>query len=1083
MMTRPRSNQDPFRLFAALLAGSTLLLGTAAFGWAQQYGPRLFSGMRWRLIGPFRGGRTLAVAGIPEDPNVYYFGAVGGGVWKTTDGGIVWKPIFDRAPIASVGAVAIAPTDPKVIYVGTGEGDMRSDISVGDGVYKSTDGGATWQHIGLESTRAIGRILVDPHNPEIVLVAALGHPYGPNSERGVFRSTDGGRTWQKVLYKDENTGAIDLCYAPENSQVIYAALWQTRRPPWSTYPPIDGPGSGLYRSIDGGLSWSAISSHGWPSGPVGRIGVAVARGEQGRRVFALVDTLDSKRRGLYRSDDSGVTWQHVSSDPRIDGRAWYFSGVIVDPNHSDTVYVANTALYRSTDGGRSFFPIKGAPGGDDYHDLWIDPRDSRRMIVSSDQGTVISVDGGETWSSWYNQPTAQFYHVATDNDFPYHVYGAQQDSGSVDIASGTDSAGITFRDWRPSAGGESGYLAPDPLDSKITYGGEFGGSVSKLMELSHQIQNVSPVVGRLDGLSAAGGCRPGTGHRFTWTSPLVFSPKNPRVLYLGSEVLLRTTDGGISWQAVSPDLTRPAAGPQPSAGAVPSDFEKLTGCGVIYAVAPSPLDEGQIWVGTDDGLIQLTEDGGRSWRNVTPPDLGPWSKVSLIDASHFDPGTAYAAIDRHRLDDYRPLIYRTHDDGRTWQAIGAGLPETACVHAVREDPVRKGLLYAGTETGVFVSFDDGEHWQSLQLNLPPAPIHDLVVHGDDLVVATHGRSFWILDDLTPLRQLDAQRAASEVVLYQPENAVRVRGHGFDETPLPPEVPSGENPPNGAIIDYYLKSAHRDVKLEILDAKGQLVREYSSLEKPPEPRRPPVITAHWIHPPALLPGNAGMNRFVWDLRYGSPPSLAKAGPESFFSSRGPMALPGSYQVRLTVGERTYTQSLNVVPDPRVKVSSVDLVAQLNLEQRILNDLARANRASNEIGKLHSDLAAAKKGLESRAEARAAGKALTDLDGQAATILRGTPAAVWEPRVHGGASTNAQPRPGLERVGSMLAQILAAVDSADSAPTVQSKEAFERADRGLNDALAEWSELKTKSLPALNDLLRQNGAPGIAIPAGN
>jgi len=1079
MTIRPSSNQKPFRPFVNFFTGSALML-VAALGLAQQYSPSLFSGMRWRLIGPFRGGRTLAVAGIPQDPNVYYFGAVGGGVWQTTDGGIVWKPIFDKAPVASIGALAIAPSDPNVIYVGTGEADMRSDISLGDGVYKSADAGATWEHIGLESTRAIGRILVDPHDPNIVMVAALGHPYGPNRERGVFRSTDGGKTWQKVLYKDENTGAIDLCYVPEDSRVVYAALWQTRRPPWSTYPPIDGPGSGLYKSTDGGLTWSAITGHGLPSGQVGRIGVTVARGEQGRRVFALVDTADSKERGLYRSNDSGATWQHVSSDPRIDGRAWYFSGVIVDPNHPDTVYVANTALYRSTDGGRTYIPIKGAPGGDDYHDLWIDPGNSRRMILSSDQGTIISVDGGETWSSWYNQPTAQFYHVITDNDFPYHVYGAQQDSGSVDIASRTDSAGITFRDWRPSAGGESGYLAPDPIDSTITYGGEFGGSVSKLMTASNQIENVSPAVGRLDGLGAAGGCHVGTGQRFTWTSPLVFSPKNPRVLYLGAQNLLRTNDGGVSWLALSPDLTRPAGGSQPAAAASPGDFEKVTGCGVIYTVAPSPVDEALIWAGTDDGLIQLTEDGGQSWRNVTPPGLGPWSKVSLIDASHFDRGTAYAAIDRHRLDDDRPLIYRTRDFGRTWQAIGAGLPETAYVHAVREDPGRKGLLYAGTETGVFVSFDEGDHWQSLQLNLPPAPIHDLVVHGDDLVVATHGRSFWILDDLTPLRQLDPKSASSDVVLYRPASAIRVRGHGFDETPLPPEVPSGQNPPGGAIIDYYLESPQHDVKLEILDREGKLVREYLSTEKPRESRRLPVITACWIRPPALLPGNAGMNRFVWDLRYGILPTSRSAGAEFFAPPRGPMALPGSYQVRLTVGERIYTQPLTVIQDPRVKVTSADLAAQLGFEQRVVDDLGRANLASGEIGKLRSELAAAKKAVGSHAAAKAAEKALIDIDVQSAALLQEPERSGSETPPPGAEST--QLSPGLTRLRSVLAEIFSVADSADSAPRAQSRKAFEDAERQLNAALAEWRELQTKSLPALNDLLRQNGIPELAISTG-
>ncbi|MGH9703300.1 MAG: WD40/YVTN/BNR-like repeat-containing protein, partial [Candidatus Acidiferrales bacterium] len=693
-----------FDKFLRLLFVSSILVFALVPTFAQEVSPSLYSGLKWRLIGPHRGGRVLAVSGIAGQPYIYYFGGVGGGAWKTINDGEVWTPVFDHQSIASIGAIAISPSDANVIYVGTGEADMRSDISFGDGVYKSTDAGRTWSNIGLRDSMQIGRILVDPRDPEIVLVAALGHAYGPNTERGVFRSTDGGATWQKVLYKDEDTGAIDLAFDPNNSRIVYASLWQARSTAWSAYPPVSGPGSGLYKSTDSGITWQQITGRGFPSEGLGHVGIAVARGENGNRVYAIVD---AKEGGLYRSDDAGQNWARTSSDPRIWGRGWYFGGITIDPNSPDTVYLPNVALYRSTDGGKNFTAIKGAPGGDDYHSLWIAPENSRRMILGCDQGAIISVDGGETWSSWFNQPTAQFYHVATDNQFPYRVYGAQQDSGTSSITSRGDFGEITFRDWFSAGAGEAGYILPDPIDPKIIYGGDTYGSLFRLDLRTGQSQNISP-----SPVSAFGTEISQRKYRFTWTSPLAFSPQDPHTLYMGAQYILKSSDEGKSWQEISPDLTGADTSNQAARNGPPSlENSKARGYGVVYTIAPSPISEGLIWAGTDTGLIQLTRDGGKSWTRVTPSGLSDWSKISMIDASLQDAGTAYAAVDRHRLNDYAPYIFGTHDFGKTWTKITAGIPTLAYVHAVREDPERKGLLFAGTELGVYFSFDDGAHWQ------------------------------------------------------------------------------------------------------------------------------------------------------------------------------------------------------------------------------------------------------------------------------------------------------------------------------------------------------------------------------------
>src|SRR2546426_8664838 len=703
VMDTLRSSRLPF-LAATLALGFVSPFPSPAS--AQSIPASAYRALRWRLIGPHRGGRVLAVAGLPGDPATFYFGAVDGGVWRTTNAGVTWEPLFDRQQIASVGALAMAPSDPKVIYVGTGEASIRSDITFGAGVYKSTDGGEHWQLMGLEDTRHIGKILIDPRNPDVVLVAALGHAYGPNADGGVFRSTDGGRTWTKVLYKDPDTGAMDLAADPSDPQVVYAALWQARRTPWEQYQPEEGPGSGLYRSNDGGATWTALTGHGLPLGPFGRIGLAVGRGSQGSRVYALIGARQGP--GLYGSDDGGATWQLAGGDPRITSRNWYFCRVSVDPQNPDVVYVPNVSLLKSADGGRTFTVLKGQPGGDDYHELWIDPRSSSHMIVGSDQGAVVSLDGGRTWSSWYNQPTAQFYHVATDNAFPYRVYGAQQDAGTAGIASRSDYGLITFRDWTPVGAGESGYIAPDPANPDIVYGGDTYGGVHRFDRTTGQSQDISPWP-----ISSFGLPMPQRKYRFTWTSPLVFDRLDSHLLYLGAQVLLSTRDGGLHWSAIRPDLTGAAARRGGAGGhrdTAPGSVANAAGrgYGVIYTIASSPRQAGRIWVGSDDGLIHVTTDGGQHWRNVTPEGLPTWSMISLIDASPFDTAIAYAAVDRHRLDDFAPYVYPTPDGGRHWARIDQGLAPQAYVQAVRAGPAPAGLLYAGTETRVCGSFADVE---------------------------------------------------------------------------------------------------------------------------------------------------------------------------------------------------------------------------------------------------------------------------------------------------------------------------------------------------------------------------------------
>jgi photosystem II stability/assembly factor-like uncharacterized protein len=1028
-----------------VLLGIAVTLGSGWPALAQVVPESAYAALRWRLVGPFRGGRVLAVAGIPGDPTTFYFGSVGGGVWKTANAGLTWEPLFDHEPTASIGALAVAPSDPMVIYVGTGEAALRSDISFGTGVYKSTDGGAHWSHLGLDDTRHIGRILVDRRNPDVVLVAALGHAFGPNPERGVFRSTDGGRTWQNVLYKDAATGAIDLAVDPSDADVVYAALWRAHRPPWSQYPPDEGPGSGLYRSTDGGQTWAPIGGQGLPVGPLGRIGVAVARGPEGPRVYALVGARQGS--GLYRSDDGGATWRLAGADPRITNRNWYFCRVTVDPRNPDVVYVPNVALLRSSDGGATFEAIKGAPGGDDYHELWIDPQAATRMIVGSDQGATVSLDAGRTWSSWYNQPTAQFYHVATDDQFPYRVYGAQQDAGTAATVSRSDYGEITFRDWQPVGAGESGYIAPDPLHPGIVYGGDAYGGAWRFDRTTGQSQDISPWP-----VSFFGQPMPERKYRFTWTSPLVFDRLDAHVLYLGAEVLLRTRDGGLHWEAISPDLTgaRPAA--RSAAGPVTVANAAARGYGVIYSVAPSPLRGGVIWIGTDDGLIQLTTDAGQHWHDVTPAGLESWSKISVIEASPFDPGAAYAAVDRHRLDDFAPHLHRTRDYGRHWTPISEGIEPTAYVQVVRADPGRRGLLYAGTETGVYVSFDDGEHWQSLQLNLPPASVRDLVVHDHDLVAATHGRAFWILDDLTPLEQLGDSVVRSSAHLFRPKPVIRIRRSENHDTPLPPEEPRGTNPPAGAIIAYYLGTTPAGaVTLEIADARGTLVRRFASDAPEASPPEPPQFAQEWLPRATPLTRHPGVNRLVWDLRYPPPPTerhsysiAAIAGQGTVAEPEGPLVLPGSYRITLTVREQSSVQPLRVELDPRVRVTRDALASQLRLALEVWNALAEQRTLHDAADALVRDL----RGLAAR-----------DLDAETRSAL-GTLQQDAERLARAARSAD-------------LGGLETAVESADRAPTQQSREAFADLEGRLARTRRQWHELVARDLAALNVRLGQRG----------
>jgi photosystem II stability/assembly factor-like uncharacterized protein len=1008
--------------------------------------PSLFRALQWRGIGPYRGGRALAVAGVPGDATRFYFGAVAGGVWRTTDGGGTWEVLTDGTPISSVGAMAIAPSNHDVIYVGTGEAAPRGNMTYGDGVYRSADGGRSWTHVGLRDSRQIGALIIDPGNPDIVLVAALGHAFGPNTERGVFRTTDGGKSWTKVLYKDENTGAIDVSFDPRDSRIVYAALWQARRQPWNFSS--GGPGSGLYRSTDGGVSWKQLTGNGLPGGILGRIHVSVS-GADSNRVYAMIEAVEA---GLYRSDDGGAHWQRINDDGRLSQRAWYFSTILADPKDRDTVYAENTGLFRSTDGGKSFELLPARHG--DHHGIWIDPTNTDRIIEASDGGASISFDRGKSWSTVYNQPTAQFYHVSVDTRFPYYAYGAQQDSSSIAIASMSSEGAIVQRDWYDTSDGEAGFVLADPRDADIVYGTN-ENLINRFNKKTMQMQVISvwPV-------DASGHAAKDLEHRFNWTSPLAMSPFEADTLYYGMERLYKTTDAGHTWSAISPDLTRnDKSKQQASGGPITKDITSVEYYDTIFAIAESSLSRGMIWVGTDDGLIQLTRDGGGSWTNVTPRDMPAWSTISMIEPSRYDAGTAYVAVDRHRLDDIKPYVFMTTDTGKTWTRIDRGLPEGSFVHVVREDSVKRGLLYAATETGVFVSFDDGRHWQSLQLNLPRTPIHDLVVKDDDLVVATHGRSFWILDDVTPLREASAAAVASGAYLYRP-----AAGHKLyypDQVDARP--PSGQNPPAGMPIDYYLPSVPGGpLTIDIVDAKGGVVRHLTSV-KPEQPEQPPEWPDQ-VRPVNTLSATPGMNRFVWNLRYDDPVQI----PEAFYAGlppRGPIALPGEYTVRLTYQGQTHTAPLTLKVDPRVKGSLAGLQEKFALAMQVYHDQDALHRAVNDIRTFKGEVATALKesaGKSASATLTIEGNSLLER----ATHIEGV---LMQVNIKGSEANLNYPGMLNEQIYS-FAELL---DDADTAPNKPQVDTYAGLHARLETQLAAWADLKKTGIAAFCAHVRDSG----------
>ncbi len=1017
----------PLLIFVVFLAA--MIPAPAA---AQTVDPSLYSSLEWRMIGPFRGGRTIGAAGVRGQPNVFYVGVNNGGVWKTTDYGRVWTPIFDAQATGSIGDLAVAPSNPNVIYVGTGEGVQRPDLSTGDGVYKSTDAGKTWRHLGLRDGQQIGGVIVDPRDENRIFVAVLGHPYGPNTERGVYRSTNGGETFERVLYKDENTGAIQVSFDPTNPQIVYASLWAGRQGPWENAS-WNGPLSGLFKSVDGGSTWRQLTT-GLPTTAqgLGRIGFTIAPSDP-RRMYATVDapTLG----GIYRSDDAGETWRRTNDEVRVWGRASDFAEVKVDPRNPDVMYSANTSTYRSTDGGKTFVAIKGAPGGDDYHRIWINPDNPDIILIASDQGATITVNGGATWSSWYNQPTAQFYHVITDNRIPYWVYGGQQESGSVGTASRGDYGAITFREWNPVGAEEYGYIAPDPLDPNIIY----GGKISRFDQRSREVQNISPEA-----------VRSGK-YRFLRTAPILFSPVDPHALYYGSNVLFKTVNGGHSWDIVSPDLTRQTYDVPSSYGMyTDGNLDRAKNRGVIYTIAPSFRNGNIIWTGSDDGAIQVTRDGGRTWRNVTPSALTPWSKVSLMEASHFDDQSAYAAINRFKLDDLHPHIYRTHDNGVSWKEIVNGIPADEVVNSVREDPLRPGLLFAGTERSVYFSIDDGEHWQPLRLNMPATSIRDLVIHDDDIVVGTHGRSFWILDDMTPIRQLAANTSAAETFLFKPKITYRFRRNKNTDTPLPPEEPAGKNPPDGAIINYRLGSdAKTPVTLEIVNSTGVVVRAYSSADSLRAIETDLKVPTYWVRPAQRLVTSAGTHRFVWDLHYPAPKVLVHDYPISAIYGdtprfpHGPAVLPGEYTVRLTANGRRYSEPLIVKMDPRAPITAAGLKLQHDIGVRINDAIGRDFAALGEVRRQRALLKTQREG----AKAGEVADSLVALDTALGAIESG-------PR--SGTAEN------LVRLNGELAGILDAVEGADMDPTTQTVTAANDLERSLAAVLAQWSEIQRTRL---------------------
>lgn len=1011
-----------------------------------------YHGMRYRLIGPFRGGRSLTGVGVPGNPKVYYFGSTGGGVWKSVDGASSWTPIFDKEGVGDIGSIAVAESDPNILYVGTGEACIRGNISHGDGVYKSIDGGKSWKNVGLKDTRAIGKVIIHPKNPDIVFVAALGHPFGPNEERGIFRTTDGGKTWQKVLYKDPNTGGIDIAFDPNNPHILFASLWQARREPWTLTS--GGPGSGIYRSDDDGATWKEVKGEGLPSKPYGRVGIAVAANSD--RVYALIEAAEG---GLYRSDDGGEKWQLVNPDERLRQRAWYYMHIIADPKDADTVYVMNVDFHKSTDGGRSFNKIS-VPHGDN-HGLWIDPQDNSRMIAVNDGGAIVSVDGGKSWTREDNQPTAQFYHVITDNRFPYYVYGSQQDNSTVAIASMSDDGSIDRSNWYPVAGGEAGHIAVDPRDANIVYGGEYQGQITRFNKSAGQAKEIGvyPVV--QDAMGAAP-----QEHRFQWTAPILLSPHDPNVLYHAGEKLFKSTDGGMHWEAISPDLTRnDKSKQQVSGGPITKDDTGTEFYDTIFAVAESPLQAGLIWAGSDDGLLHVTRDGGKNWSNITPKDMPEWGTVSLIEPSPFDAGTAYVAVDRHRMDDLKPYIFKTSDFGKTWSTLVKGIPEGSFARAVREDPKKKGLLYAGTETGVFISYNDGANWERFQLNLPTVPVHDLVVKGDDLVLATHGRAFWILSDLAPVRQETGEITKQDFHLYKPSTALHTWARPGKESPY-----SGENPPIGAVFYYWVKALPKEMSVEILDSDGKRVRYITSKDVGDLDE---ALDPDDEKPKKILDPKAGLNRFVWDLRRDPirrMPNYYLYGYQD--GTTLPKAIPGKYEIRITVDGKAQSSSFEITLDPRVKTSMADLQKQNDLVVAIRSEIERVFATSRQIHDVRKQIKALQERLPNSPSLVPVSQAGANLDQKLASIE--------ENLVNWKITANEASLQFPVKLDGQLSALAEYVGSSDSAPTEAAIQRFQRLKKEVDAQVSAWNNVVNTDLVAFQNVARNHDVHAIIVP---
>jgi len=1013
--------------------------------------------LAWRLLGPYRGGWSTMAVGVPEAPDTYYAATAGGGVWKTTDAGHTWKPISDAQPIASVGALAVAPSDARVIYVGSGQPEPRYDVGAGSGVYRSADGGRTWQAVGLEATRHIASIVVDRRDANVVLVAAQGHLFGPGRDRGVYRSEDGGKSWAQTLYVDDSTGAVDLAVDPANPDLMFAATWSARVWPWLSYfTPLEGTGSRIYRSTDGGRTFQPLGGEGWPSGAVGRIGLAVTRAGGAVRIYASVSR--SEGGGLFRSDDGGGHWRKVNDVRWLTN--WYTSRLTVSPTDPDTVYTVGQSIHESKDGGKTFAVVRGAPGGDDFHYLWINPKDATHRIAASDQGATVTVNGGASWGDWYNQPTGQFYYLATDNRFPYWIYSGQQDSGTVAIASRGNFGSLSLRDWHPVGGDERDYDIPDPEEPEIVYASGLGGRLSRFDSRTGAVANVAPWP------VASYGKRP-TDYRYhyNWFTPIAFSRQAPYALYAGSQVLFRSLDRGTHWEVVSPDLSGRQEGATDCGGSPLPPKALACGFGVINTIAPSPREAKELWIGTDDGLVWLTRDGTTSWQRVTPPGTPVWAKVSSIDLIASAPGTAYVAVDNHRQDDVRPYVYRTRDYGKTWTEIGGALPQNHYVSVVRADPVRPGLLYAGTELGVQVSFDDGGSWQSLNLNLPPAWVHDLIVKDRDLIAATVGRALWVLDDLTPLR---SAAPADAPHLYAPAPAYRLRVNENKDTPLTQETPLGRNPPTGAIFDYVLpRAAKAPVELEIRDAAGALVRRFSSAGER-LPAVEPYFAPEWLKPPSTLSATAGPHRFVWDLRGPRPQALDfeySIGASPFEGTTllpaGPLALPGVYRATLTVDGRRLEVPLEIRADPRVAASAADLSAALAFYRTLEADLATVWLAAAQIGDLRREVAVRRKALG--ADHPQLAKDLDAFDGALAPLVQGRGEVEW----------------GLNFVGQTLRTLATDIEGADRAPTEPQRTAADSMRQGIGSLTARLKSLEALELVALNRGLKAARLAPIAV----